>query len=345
MKNRFFPLFITICIFVTQLGTTSVLAESFENLTYEICGENERQYIKITDCTNMSGEIVIPNKISDIPVLEIKDGIFAGATNLTGITIPENVTQIGEGTFFWCNNLKNVTMSDGVTEIGKSAFYNCSSLEKIALPDDLSLIGKYAFYYCQSIKSIEIPENVKEISEGAFKECVSLKEVAIPYGVWTIGDSAFEGCDSLTDVYYTGSEADWSKIRIGELNDCLQNATIHYNYIPKPTNYYNIFGVAIQDSAGRELSEIPQNKGFIVKVDFAKIKRRNTEDYIFVATYDTEGELLNVNYQFSNYELNQKYSVGYYIPKQERTVGSISVYIWNGFNSLVPLAETQTISF
>jgi hypothetical protein len=42
------------------------------------------------------------------------------------------------------------------------------------------------------------------------------------------------GCSRLTDVYYTGTAVDWTKIIIDNLsgyNNNLINATIHYNYV------------------------------------------------------------------------------------------------------------------
>jgi hypothetical protein len=33
-------------------------------------------------------------------------------------------------------------------------------------------------------------------------------------------------------VYYTGTAAEWAKIRIGCDNEYLKNATRHYNYVP-----------------------------------------------------------------------------------------------------------------
>ncbi len=45
----------------------------------------------------------------------------------------------------------------------------------------------------------------------------------------SIGGGAFEYCESLTDVYYSGSEADWNSINIGSYNEDLTNADIHYN--------------------------------------------------------------------------------------------------------------------
>ena len=48
-----------------------------------------------------------------------------------------------------------------------------------------------------------------------------------------IGAYAFYSCDNLTDVYFTGTEEEWAAITIGDYNTPLQNATIHYNYVPE----------------------------------------------------------------------------------------------------------------
>ena len=53
--------------------------------------------------------------------------------------------------------------------------------------------------------------------------------MTISKDVKNIEQEAFFHCVALTDVYYEGSEADWKKITIGEKNECLTNAKIHYN--------------------------------------------------------------------------------------------------------------------
>ena len=37
-------------------------------------------------------------------------------------------------------------------------------------------------------------------------------------------------CDKLKDIYYEGSQADWKKVKISEIdNSALINATVHFN--------------------------------------------------------------------------------------------------------------------
>jgi hypothetical protein len=100
------------------------------------------------------------------------------------------------------------------------------------IPDDGSVtgIGDNAFSDCSDLTSITIPAGVTVIGDWAFSYCGGLKSITIPDSVTSIGDYAFYDCASLTDVYFTGSEEEWNAIDIGEANDCLTNATIHYNH-------------------------------------------------------------------------------------------------------------------
>ncbi len=41
-------------------------------------------------------------------------------------------------------------------------------------------------------------------------------------------DGAFQNCPKLADVYYEGTEEEFAGIAIGEENDALLNAEIHY---------------------------------------------------------------------------------------------------------------------
>jgi len=52
--------------------------------------------------------------------------------------------------------------------------------------------------------------------------------------VTSIDAGAFNGCTALSDVYYSGSEAQWQAIEIGADNSALRKAIIHYNNTQVP---------------------------------------------------------------------------------------------------------------
>ena len=145
--------------------------------------------------------------------------------------IPDSVTSIEWSAFSGCSNLASVTIPNSVTSIEYYAFFDCTSLMSVTIPDSVISIGGFAFAWCSSLTSVTIPDGVTSIGDNVFEACSSLTSVTIPDSVTSIGWHAFSGCSSLTDVYYGGTEAQWSAITIGDGNDPLLNATIHYNSI------------------------------------------------------------------------------------------------------------------
>lgn len=86
------------------------------------------------------------------------------------------------------------------------------------------------WYYSDKLKEVVIKDGVTSIGSNAFFECISIKSVTIPSSVTSIGEEAFCFCDSLTDVYYSGSRAEWATIVIGGWNSRIINANIVYAY-------------------------------------------------------------------------------------------------------------------
>ncbi len=80
----------------------------------------------------------------------------------------------------------------------------------------------------QTLKSVTMKSGVTSIGNYAFYQCSSLTGIMIPDSVTSIGGCAFSGCSALTDVYYAGSEEEWSALTIGAQNGPLTKATIHY---------------------------------------------------------------------------------------------------------------------
>ena len=166
----------------------------------------------------------------------ISDGIthigswaFADCSALTEITIPDSVTSIANGAFADCSSLTEITIPDSVTNIGTFAFSGCSSLTEITIPDSVTNIDRYVFSGCTALTKITIPNSVTSIDHGAFYGCKALTEITIPDSVTSIGYDAFSLCNNLSDVYYGGSQSDWSKIEIYDSNNCLTDAKIHFN--------------------------------------------------------------------------------------------------------------------
>lgn len=164
-------------------------------------------------------------------VTSIGSSAFENCSSLTSVTIPENVTSIEWGTFYGCKSLTGVIIPENVTVIGGHAFDGCSSLISVTIPKSVTSIGDSAFQNCSRLTNAAIPENVPSIAMDTFYGCNSLTSVTIPKSVTAIGIRAFDGCDSMKDVYYTGNQSQWDKIKIYDCNESLLGATLHLNSV------------------------------------------------------------------------------------------------------------------
>jgi len=142
------------------------------------------------------------------PVTEIGASAFANA-DLTGITIPENITTIGAGAFTGCNNLTNITINtDKVTSYNGSAFTNTNNWRTIFPAEGLSVtfnadIGDYAFSGnpdTTKLTSVTIGSGVTSIGERAFFQCAGIISITLPSSLTSIGSRAFYGCKGITDI-------------------------------------------------------------------------------------------------------------------------------------------------
>lgn len=191
-------------------------------------------------CESLSS-VTIPDSVT-----KIGDDAFRGCSRLKDVNIHNGVTSIGNDAFWGCYSLESITIPDGVTSIGVAAFGLCRNLTSVTIPDSVTEIDAYAFSRCYGLESITIPDSVISIRECTFEYCRNLTSVTIPDSVTSIDSSAFEDCDWLKDVYYSGSQEQWEKISINSGNDCLTNATIHYNGViytePVYANPSNVTG-------------------------------------------------------------------------------------------------------
>ena len=208
-------------------------------------------------CTGLTS-ITIPDSVKKIGIC-----VFAGCSSLTSISIPNSITSIPLSTFDHCSNLTSITIPDNVTSIESYAFFGCTGLNSIFIPEGVTRIGVGVFSHCTGLINITvseknkvydsrencnaviesktnslvagckgtiIPGSVLSIGKESFYEQTDLTSIIIPDSLMDIGTGAFWGCSFIKDVYYTGSESEWNEIAIASDNECLTNATIHYNY-------------------------------------------------------------------------------------------------------------------
>ena len=183
---------------------------------------------------------------------------FENCAGLTGVVIPEGITEIGDFAFSNCPSLENILVSadnpsyvsinncclskdlrklifgcrssiipKGISMIEESAFEGCVGQTSIVMPEGVKEIGRDAFSGCTGLTNIVIPDSVTEINGGAFFGCTSLTSIVIPKGVTEIGESAFGGCVGLTSVVMPKSV---TKIGWGAFKDCTSLTSI---VIPK----------------------------------------------------------------------------------------------------------------
>jgi hypothetical protein len=215
--------------------------------------------ITITGYTGSGGVVIIPNKITGMPVTSIGPSAFQFNSRLTSVAITNSVTSIGDGAFAACPSLTAITVdvvnpvfssvagvlhtksqttlvqypggkagaytiSNTVTSIGNWAFASCTGLTSVTIGNKVADIGVYAFEFCTNLSSVTIPNSVINIAFGAFEVCSKLITVTIGNRLASIGDYAFEFCTNLTAVYFTGNAASvGSTVFFGD-----SKATVYY---------------------------------------------------------------------------------------------------------------------
>lgn len=185
--------------------------------------------IVITGWSENEAELVIPETIKDLPVIEIGQQAFENRTALETVILPDTVTVVGNYAFFGCTNLRSVTLNEGLLQISQEAFAE-TALEETVLPSSLRSIADDAFWGCESISLsaqkdtyayewcvargyIEIEEEIAgefqySIEDGAAvltaytgtQSLVVIPETLGGYPVAKIGADAFLNCQSVTQI-------------------------------------------------------------------------------------------------------------------------------------------------
>ena len=106
-------------------------------------------------------------------------------TEITKVTIPDNITAIGNYQFYNGIKITSADIPNSIKSIGTSAFYGCNAIKTIYIDSNDLLSTKYSTtsnlssVFGKQITHCIIGENVRNISNYAFWGCTMLDSVTI----------------------------------------------------------------------------------------------------------------------------------------------------------------------
>ena len=130
-------------------------------LKYNYNSELEGYEVIGYDSIANDGILIIPDTYNGKPVVKIVEKDFYTNSNITHLTIGENISEIGYSAFSYCNNLETVT---GGSKTGLK-------------------IGYATFEACEKLKEVNLSNSLKEIHGDAFRNCTSLENFIIPNSI------------------------------------------------------------------------------------------------------------------------------------------------------------------
>lgn len=228
---------------------------------------------------------------------KVNDETFWGCENLTDVDIPNNVTRIGESAFARCEKIKTLLLPLNMTTIGARAFSGCTMLETIEIPRGVTGIGGSAFSECSKLKEVVLPENISGLDTGTFRNS-GLVKITLPKTIGNIAPTTFENCAELSDVVFTGTKNEWSKVVIYPYgNDMLQSATIHCtdgDIVPTTENSITGDTSATENGSYQAtFSGVEAGKDYVIIVSRSGSDPLNADNLIYInqITADADGEL------------------------------------------------------
>ena len=270
--------------------------------------DNNTAYSVAATNTNIRGQITIPTEYNGLPVTEIAENGFQNCTNIIGnLVIPETITKIGMSAFYDCigltgtlalgNNVKeidpyafqdcaftgNLIIPDSVKVIAQRAFYGCSGFTgNLVIPDSVTSIGSYAFCYCNGFDgtltlgesltnigryafqygkykgNLTIPDSVVYINEWAFNYCQNFTSLSLGKSVKEIGNYAFSSCSGLTGEITIPASV--KTISIGAFNFCEKITSVVFE---KPNSWWVTTDSSATSGTDVDVSNVTNNKTYL----------------------------------------------------------------------------------
>lgn len=239
MKKK---LILTLTVFILMiLSVFSVSAAEktviLKGVTYELTeNKADGKFYRVRsffdyEHKDITEEIIIAEKINDIPVLSvdvrfdkevpneenysvkkiilpeglkyIEDYALSNFKGVKSISLPSTLVRIDFGGMSGMDSLKSITLPKSLTKVGEKAFDGCESLSKVVFKGKVTSIGSNAFAYCTSLKKITLPDSLKKLGAGAFRGS-GLVSVTVPEKTDVASPEIFRDCKKLKKVIFDG---------------------------------------------------------------------------------------------------------------------------------------------
>lgn len=194
---------------LNTLILTAVQAETvpLEKLRFDYMIDSDG-YQLTSVAIDATGHLQIPSLYDDgtngeKPVIHIAAGACASRSNLTALTLPNQLNTIGHTAFTNCPFTGSLEIPASVTFIDYYAFVDCDFDGTLTFAPNSQLIdiGHNIFLRCNFTGQLTIPPNLTHISDGAFALNNFNGPLKIPASVIRIGDGAFN--QSISDSTLT----------------------------------------------------------------------------------------------------------------------------------------------
>ena len=127
----------------------------------------------------------------------IGDYAFYSCTNLSGVSLPPQITSIGEYAFGYCESMTGITLPENVNTIDMCAFRG-SGLYAIDLPNSVTSISNLAFADCDNLEAVYLPATVINMDSNPFAYCANLEAILV-----SPANSVFDSRDNCNAIVHT----------------------------------------------------------------------------------------------------------------------------------------------
>ena len=128
-----------------------------------------------------AGELVVPAKVKHnnkvYTIVGIGAKAFSGAQKLTGIILPNNITEIGNFAFEGCSALEKIVFPNKQPKFGQGTFFKCDKINSIKFGDDWSRVNLVMFQWSDSLKTVNITAGIEKIEQ--LKKLKHLESISV----------------------------------------------------------------------------------------------------------------------------------------------------------------------